>query len=197
MTFDPLARREELRAEAIRVAEQHHQASERRDLLKLQEDPQSPPGDLPRPQKTRKLLAQARIDAARTGDHSEVERLESREAEIEREVADLLDTQRQASAAQKAIEQDVADLCRAHFDAFAEVAEAKVAAFERAADDLWPHLAAYVDAWEEAVEAWAEPCRHYGIAGAPACPLPPPDRVRGIAPRPEQVEVDVSERGPT
>lgn len=188
---DPIKRREELRRELAKVRADHREAGARIAEIKREEDPASlrPGGGQPRPLKTIKERDEARVAAARgTASPDEAERLAAKVREVEQEAADALEAQRLAMSAKKQIEQEIAELHREHFAAFAELAERKVAEVERIAAKLLPLLRDHREVWGEAVETWAEPARDYGIAGAPACPLPPPEQVAGLLPRPPQLE---------
>lgn len=187
--FDALARREELRGQLDPVEKALDEASTRLAQIRAEQGDDRADGQ-PRPLRSSRALAQARVDAARgLVDAQEVADRERELAEAVAQIAEATDATAVARRAQQEIERDIEHLYVDSFDAFARAAEAKAEAVRAAGEKLWPALAAFVAAWEEVASAWSPVLRaNQHMAPVPPCPLPRPEEVAGVAPRPPSVE---------
>lgn len=188
MAVDPVGRLAELREQLAQVSD--NEARARLAAIYAEQDPLLPgQRRAQHPRKAEVELTQARVGAARgIVDVDEVARCEQTLKDLQAEITALIAQQRAAVQAHRKIEREIADLYGEHFDTFAAIAEEKAVAAEQAGAALWPALAAYVTAWEEAYGAWLEPCRANELDGAPVCPLPAPAAIRAQTPRPPVVE---------
>lgn len=193
-SFDALARRDELRGQLDPVEHALDEASTRLERIRAEQGddraPRGTRGGQPRPLRSSRALAQARVDAARgLVDAQEVADRERELAEVEAQIAEATDATKVARRAQQEIERDLANLYVDSFDQFARAAEAKADAVRAAWEEVAPALRDFVTAWEEVASAWRPALRANGhMAPVPPCPLPSPEEVAGVAPRPPSVE---------